>query len=515
MGATANRVVKNTGYLYMKMCITMFISLLTTRLILNSLGASDFGIFNIVGGAIAMLGFLNAAMAGVTQRFLSYSEGEGDKEKQKTIFNISIVLHAAIAATAGIALIVMGYFFFRGILNIPPERMTAAKVVYGCLVASTLFTVMSVPYNALINAHENMRYWAMIGVFESLLKLSVAVAVVYSSADKLIVYGILMACIPFVVRIILRIYCHRHYEECVFAPFRYFNKSTAKEMTSFAGWNFIFSATSMISFYGNGVVLNHFFGTLLNAAQGIAGDVNGKLNVFASGMLTSINPVITKSEGAGNRERMIKTTLTGCKWSFLLFAIVAIPMLVETPYVLRIWLKNVPDWAVVFVRLQLVATMISSTTGLLGTSIFAVGKVKQYCKTMSLVNFLSIVLTYAAFAMGGSPVFMYVIFIAIQGIAQSVIRLYYAKKDCSLHITDHLRHVMVPCLTVSVVSIATGVSFHLYLSEGITRMLLALTAVVVSFVLTLWALGVSEKEREALRNVATKIIPDRIAGLRK
>ena len=179
MSSTANRVVKNTGFLYAKMGITMFISLYTTRLILNSLGAADFGIFNIVGGAIAMLGFLNAAMAGATQRFMSYSEGEGNKKKQKSIFNISILLHFFIALAAGIALLIAGYFFFNGILNIPADRIFAAKVVYGSLIVSTMFTVMSVPYDAVLNAHENMKYYAIIGIIESLLKLSVALIVVY------------------------------------------------------------------------------------------------------------------------------------------------------------------------------------------------------------------------------------------------------------------------------------------------------------------------------------------------
>ena len=172
--STATRVIKNTGYLYAKMGITMFISLYTTRLILNSLGASDFGIFNIVGGAIAMLGFLNGAMASATQRFMSYSEGEGNKEKQKSIFNVSLVLHFGIAFIVGIVLLIAGYFFFNGILNIPVDRIFAAKVVYASLIVSTMFTVMTVPYDAAMNAHENMKYYAIVGILESFLKLAVA-----------------------------------------------------------------------------------------------------------------------------------------------------------------------------------------------------------------------------------------------------------------------------------------------------------------------------------------------------
>lgn len=230
--STVNRVIKNTGFLYAKMGITMFISLYTTRLILNSLGASDFGIFNIVGGAIAMLGFLNAAMSSATQRFMSYSEGEGNKKKQKSIFNVSYILHLGISLIAGITLLIAGYFFFNGILNIPQDRIFAAKIVYGSLIISTMFTIMTVPYDATMNAHENMKYYAIVGVLESLLKLIVAFICIYTTFDKLIIYGILMSCIPLITLSIMRIYCHKHYEECIISPRKYWERGLTKEMIS-------------------------------------------------------------------------------------------------------------------------------------------------------------------------------------------------------------------------------------------------------------------------------------------
>ena len=302
MSSTANRVIKNTGYLYAKMAITMFVSLYTTRLILNALGASDFGIYNIVGGAIAMLGFLNASMAGATQRFMSYAEGEGDKEKQKYIFNISVVLHAGIAVFVAVVLLVAGYFFFNGILNIPTERIGAAKVVYLSLIISTLLTVMNVPYDAVMNAHENMRYYALVGILESFLKLAVAFVCVYASGDKLIVYGILMACIPLLTLNVMKVYCHKHYDECVIKPRKYWNRGLMKEMTSFAGWSFVGSMGSIVGNYGVGIVLNNFFGTILNAALGIANQLNGMLLFFSNSMLKALNPVIVKKLGEGEQK---------------------------------------------------------------------------------------------------------------------------------------------------------------------------------------------------------------------
>ncbi len=267
------------------MGITVFISLYTTRLILESLGASDFGVFNIIGGAIVMLGFLNSTLANATQRFMSYAEGEGNLLKKKKVFNVSIVLHAGVALATGIILLIAMYPFFHGVLNIPSERVFAAKIIYLCTLLSTLLTIVNVPYDAIMNAHENMLYYSLVGIFESLLKLLVAFACVYTSSDKLILYGILMALIPFITLSIMKIYCHRKYEECVFGLHRYWDVSLVKQITSFFSWNFLTAISSLASFYGTGLVLNHFFGTVLNAAQGIANQVNGQLSNFSLNLM--------------------------------------------------------------------------------------------------------------------------------------------------------------------------------------------------------------------------------------
>ncbi|MCI6526012.1 MAG: MATE family efflux transporter, partial [Bacteroidales bacterium] len=205
--SVAERIIKNTGWLYAKMGITMFVSLWVTRLVLNSLGQSDFGIFNLVGGAIAMLGFLNVALASATQRYMSYSQGEGNSEGVKTVFNVSLMMHIAISLFCGLLLLLMGFVFFRYVLVIPEGRETASIVVYASLVVSTMLTIISVPYDAALNAHENMRYYAFVGIFESLLKLCVAFACVLYGGDRLILYGVLMACIPLVSLSIMLFYC--------------------------------------------------------------------------------------------------------------------------------------------------------------------------------------------------------------------------------------------------------------------------------------------------------------------
>jgi O-antigen/teichoic acid export membrane protein len=444
--SAAKRVVMNTGILYAKMGITMFISLYTTRLILNSLGASDFGIFNIVGGAIAMLGFLNAAMAGATQRFMSYAEGEGNKDKQKNIFNISVILHFGIAVLLGIVLLGAGYFFFNGILNIPEERMYAARMIYYFMIVSTMFTVMTVPYDAVLNAHENMLYYAIVGIIESVLKLAVALIVVYTLSDKLIIYGALMAGISLLVMIIMRVYCHGKYEECVFSPRKYYDKALMKEMSGFAGWNFIGSMSSLGGNYGNSIIVNHFFGAKLNAAIGVGNQLQGQLLAFANNMIKALNPLIVKKEGEGERSQMIRYSLVGCKYAFLLFAFFAIPFLIETPLLLKLWLKQVPEWTVLFLRLMLIRTLLEQLTIFLGTSISAHGNIKLANIFSLLFNLLSLPVLYILFKLNYPAYWMYIISILFMVFGLNGSILYLCHKQLNLKMSIFLNVIVYPCL---------------------------------------------------------------------
>ncbi len=502
--STASRVAKNTGYLYAKMGITMFISLYTTRLVLNSLGDVDFGIFNIVGGAIAMLGFLNAAMAGATQRFMSYSEGEGNKEKQKQIFNISIVLHTAISLLVGVVLLVVGYFFFHGILNIPPDRQFAAKVVYGSLIVSTMFTVMNVPYDAMLNAHENMRYYAIVGIIESLLKLAVAFAVVYTTSDKLIVYGMLMAVMPLITLTIMRVYCHRRYEECIWAPRRYFDHGLMREMTGFAGWNFVSTTLAMVGYYGQGIVLNYFFGPLLNAAYGIVTQLNGQLLVLSNNMLKALNPVIVKNEGTKNRHKMLDISLFGNKLSFFLLLFPAIPFMIEAPVILKWWLKNVPEWTVLFLYLCLTKAIIEQLFVTLYTTVLAQGNIKGLTINNGLLYIISLIFSAIMFSAGFSPAWLYISSIIFIAIGTGISRLYYCNKLCGLPIKIFISGVIVR--SVLLFTVVLGISYSIKLIipySDIWRFLCVLLASTLSLLLGGYTILLNKTERGMMRNAFT------------
>ena len=497
--STATRVIKNTGYLYAKMGITMFISLYTTRLILNSLGASDFGIFNIVGGAIAMLGFLNGAMASATQRFMSYSEGEGNKEKQKSIFNVSLILHFGIAFIVGIALLIAGYFFFNGILNIPADRTFAAQVVYGSLIVSTMFTVMTVPYDAAMNAHENMKYYAIVGIFESLLKLAVALACVYTSYDKLIVYGSLMACIPLVTLTVMRVYCHSHYEECTIRIRQYWDKGLMKEMTGFAGWNFLGNMIAVVSGYGIGIVLNMFYGTISNAAQGIANQISGQLGALGTNLKKSISPVITKSAGAQNSSMMKQSSITGTKLTFFVVTLLFIPILIDMDYVLKVWLKNPPKETTVFCFLLLVTNILQNITLFMAQAIGAVGKIRKYTLWSSFVGVTPILLTYLFFSAGLPSYYMYVSMM-ISAVGKIIVDIYFGEKICGISSLYYIKDVICRLLTCIVISYLFGEIIYLCMEEGFIRFCLIVAVSILSYTILLYFVGFNRKEQQIACN---------------
>ena len=493
--STANRVVKNTGYLYAKMAITMFISLYTTRLILNSLGASDFGIFNIVGGSIAMLGFLQGAMAGATQRFVSYAEGAGDQEGKKKIFNSSILLHVLISLFVGIVLEIAAIFFFNGILSIPEERMYAAKFIYHCAVITTMLTIQAVPFEAMINAHENMLYYAVVGILESLLKLTVAIIVVYTLVDKLIVYGLLMAVIALIMRSLMGWYCHKHYEECKFKPTKYIDKSVLKKMTSFAGWNATSTITSVVSQYGNGIVLNHFFGTIVNAAQGVTNQISGQFGSLTTQARKALNPVIVKSVGAKNYALMFKSVCWGDKVMFFLTSIFFLPILANLKPVLVLWLKNPPEYTYIFVTLYLTVNMLNTLASCLPVAISAIGKIREYQLSVSVTNFIPLFGGIILFSCGLPPYSIYVLMI-ISTTLQLILRSYFAYKICKFSTRMIVvEHILRCAAAFGVAFIAAWLLNKLYTSDNIIILLCIIVADILIYALVYFYIAFNTNDR--------------------
>lgn len=493
--STTSRVIKNTGFLYVKMGVTFFVLFYTLRLLLASLGASDYGLFTIIGGAIAMLGFLNSTMAYATQRFMSYAEGEGNLEEKKKIFNISLVLHVFISILTCLLLVVVYVPLFNGILNIQPDRVYAAKIVYCCLIFSTMLTIVNAPYDAVMNAHENMLYYSIIGIFESLLRLSIAFYVVYTLYDKLIVYGALMAIVPLITLTIMKVYCHRHYEECVIAPRRYWDSALVKRIATFSGWNFLTAVSSLFTFQGMGLVLNHFYGTILNAAHGIAQQINSQLLQFSANMMKALTPVIVKNAGAGKYDVMNIATIAGCKFTTYNMLLFAIPLMIEMPYVLQLLFVEVPEWTVLFCRLQIIVGIITQMAESASSAVYAQGNIKWYAIYKSLMNLLPLIIAYVSFALGGAPYWLYVPLVVVWGIGGDVVIVRYAQKLCGIPVMVFIKGVLTRVLGVSIVMLLMGCSVMWFIDEGFLRLISCCILTTFGLLLSLLSFGMSNEER--------------------
>jgi O-antigen/teichoic acid export membrane protein len=496
----AHRVVKNTGILYAKMALTMFISLYSTRLVLSALGVEDFGLFNVVGGIIAMLGFLNASMAVSSQRFMSFAQGAGDIEKVKKIFNMSTLMHIGIALIIVLIFEIVGFFFMNGILNINSNRLSVAKMIYQFMVISTFFTIISVPYEAVITSHENMFFYAIEGILEALIKLAIAFYITYNSYDHLISYGFLMAGLSIFLLILRRVYCHWKYEECQIRIRHYYDKNLLMEMNSFAGWSLLGIASSMISNYGFGIIINIFFGTVVNAAQAIANQINGQLSVLSKTMINALNPIIAKNAGAGKMDVMIKAAMTGSKFSFYLLCIVFIPFLVEMPYILGLWLHVVPEYTVVFCRLLLVKTLIEQLQTPLTSTINAVGNIKKFQIFNSILNILPILVGYILFSNNFSPSSIYIYFI-INAIFLFSFVIYNAKIYSNLPVVFFLRNIVLKSLIIFLTSIFVTYVPLLIFENELVHTFFAFILSSISLIIFIWFFGLNMEEKNIIMNV--------------
>lgn len=496
----AKRVAKNTGFLYLRMGITIFVSLYTTRLVLAALGVDDFGIYNLVAGIVTMLVFLNAAMTSASQRFLSYAQGEGDKLKQKQVFNASIILHFVIGVVVVLLIEGVGYYLFKDVLIIDVQRVQAAKFVFHFMVISTFFTIIIVPYNAVINARENMLYEAVVGVIESILKLVIALIITYYHKDKLILYGFLMAILTILILIAKRIYCHKKYDEVDINFRKYYHKKIFNEMSVFAGWSFLGSMSSMIAFYGQGTVLNMFFGTVVNAAHGIANQVSGQLKSFSFTMLKALNPVIAKSEGAGNRQNMLYASVLGSKFSFFLMVFFYVPMYLEMPYIFKIWLKEIPPYTLIFCQLLLIQNLIEQFIIPLQTSIEAVGKIRVYQTVMALVNFIPISLSFLLFEYNFPPYYLYLSFI-LYAIIKFFIVISFCKKHCELVPTYFLKNVVFPGILIFLIIYSVGSTPGLLFNDSLLKLVFTVITTSICFVFVVYLVGLSKKEKVIIKQL--------------
>lgn len=494
--STAQRVIKNTVWLYVRMAASIFVNIFTTRILLQALGASDYGLYNVVGGAIAMLGFLSSSMSTATQRFISYAQGQGSQDRVKEIFNNAQIVHYGLAAITVVLLTVAAFIFFNGVLNIPPGREMVARGVYACVVFSTVFSITIVPYDAMLNAHENMRFYSIAGIFDVIFKFLIAIIVLYVDGERLLLYAILMALESWLLRLITKYYCTRHYEECRRPELRkYFSRDTVRQMTSFAGWNMVNIATSMLNLYGMTLVVNHFFGTEMNAALGVATQLSGVLMAVSINMIKAITPVLVKKEGARQREQMLQITYVGCKFSYLLFSFFCIPVMFFIQPILAFWLHDVLAWTDVFCQLLLVSILLEQVTLFLFQPLQAEGHIKQYSLVKSFINILPIITSILMFALYDFESYWALVnYIIGKSVLGGMLNLYYARRNIGLSIKTFMVRVVTPCGCITLFSILLGISL-LYVSWN---WMCALISFFVVSSTAYWFVGLNKEEKSVV-----------------
>lgn len=435
----------------MRTIVSLLLSVFTTRILLEALGESDFGLYNVVGGTIAMLGFLSASLSSATQRFLNVAEGEGNFNKVRLYFNNSIIIHWALAGIMVVIFIIAGFFFFNGVLNIPDGKYIDAIVVYGCLLVSTVFSITVVPYEAEINAHENMLFFSIIGIVDVVLKFLIAFAVLYFDSDKLILFALLMAVESSLIRYACQFYCRRKYEECRETDMKqYFNKKIIRQMTSFAGWNLVNIATGMISLFGMNIVVNHYFGTNVNAAMGIATQLSGVMMGGSANMIKAVTPVIMKSEGGSQHDKMLQYSYVSCKFSYLIFSFCCIPVLFFIHPILELWLTEVPQWTAIFCIILIISTLIDQLTVVLYQSIMAGGDIRYYNIAKSITNILPIIVSIFMFQYGNyEPYWILINWGLYKGILGGVVNIYYSHIKLRINLRTYNTDVLKPTIACS------------------------------------------------------------------
>jgi O-antigen/teichoic acid export membrane protein len=482
----------------------MGVSLYTSRIVLNSLGVEDFGIYNVVGGIVIMLGFLNSALSASTLRFLSFEMGTANLEKVIKIFRISFTIHTIIAVIILILAETLGLWFLNTQLNIPPDRMVAANWVYQFSVFSFIASVLNIPYSSILIAHERMNIYAYISIIETVFKLITVFILAWTAFDKLIIYSFLIFFVTALVSLLYTIYCIKNFKECNYHFLT--DKQEFYKMSSFASWNLIGVFAGIGLNQGVSVLLNIFFGPAVNASRGIAFQIQGSVNAFVSSFQVAVNPQITKSYAANDLENAFSLVIKSSKYSFFLLLLLSLPILIETHYVLMIWLKIVPDYSLSFTRLTLIDILICSLSGSLHTFVQATGKVKIYQILVSGILLLNLPLSYLFLKFGFQPesVFIVSIFISFFAMISRVIILVKLEK---FPFKIFIKDVLLPVVIVFTVSFAVSFYVASQMQDSFMRFFIVTVLSIFLVIITTYFFGSNKNERSQIKELIFAKLP--------
>lgn len=514
------RIAKNTLMLYFRTMLMMCITLYTSRVVLSTLGIEDFGLYNVVGGVVIMFQMLSSSLSTAISRFITYELGKNYQtdessieadQRLNTIFTTAVNIQILIGFVLVVVTEVLGVWILENYLNIPSGRMDAANWVLQCSIITFFINLISVPYNATIIAHERMSAYACISILEAVLKLLIVYMLYVSPWDKLKSYAVLLLVVSIIVRFIYSAYCSRNFVE---ARYRFvLDRKQFRQMISFASWNFLGSVCGTLNTQGVNMLMNIYFGVTMNAARGIAVQVETAVSTFASNFTMALNPQITKNYASGNVWEMIKLVERGTKYSFFIMYLFVVPITIETEMLLKIWLGEIPDHTVIFVRFSIFATLINMMANSVITAIQATGNIKRYVLEVNFVSAFVFPLTLLAYYYGLNVCMAYVILIFIR-LCLHIIRLLNMRKLVDFSMRNFICEVWGRSIVVAVTSFVIPILLYMNMVQNVMSFFIIVAVSLLSTSLCIWVFGMNRQERNFIseqitRKVNTKLKYDR------
>lgn len=500
--STSSRIAINTTIQYIKIIINVLIGLWSVRIILSALGAEDYGIYDVVGGVIGLLGFIQASLSQTSIRFLSLSIGSNNTEESRNTFNNCFWLHAVVAMCLCLILLVVGRFLLDSFLTIPSSRVYAASVVYYCMIVTLFIQIISTPFQALLISHERFVYVALVSIMDAALKLIIAFVILHFNGDKLVLYGVLMMMITLLNTIIYISLCSAKYRTSLYIS--KFSAKGIKSVYTFAGWTLLDVLGTVMTRQGYAVMLNKFFGPIVNAAFALARQLEGLIYTISASVIDTMKPQIMISYGVGDEKRMLRLSLTAGKMGFSMMAIIAIPLIFLMPEVLGLWLVEIPAYSVEFARLLIVACMIEQQTRGLVYATQAIGNIKWFSIVVSLCRFMALPISCVCIYCGYSAVSAIIIFVICETIG-SASRVIMISKISSLNIKDFMQSNIVGLLPALCLSITLGLVCTMYLT-GFVRMALTVVSTILGYISFFYLFGLTKDEKGIVLSIVRRFL---------
>lgn len=493
---SSSRLMKNTILLYFRMILMMCINLYTSRIVLHTLGVEDYGIYNVVGGVVVMFSFLTDSMTASTQRFLTFELGTGNKQRLHEVFITGIHIHIIISLMIIVLGETIGLWFLNEKMVIPPERMTAAYWCFHLSIFTAVLDVLSYPYISAIIAHEKMKSFAYIAILDAILKLLLVYLLLVFDYDRLILYAILYAGEKLLLRSVYNIYCLRNFKECKYRWF--FDTSLFKKMASFAGWKLTGSVAYVFYTQGLNLLLNVFFGPVANAARAAAWQAQTAVGRFSGNIQTAINPQITKTYASGQMEEMHQLVYKGVRLVFFILLILCLPLIVEAPTVLGLWLMEVPEGSVMFLRLLLITLLVQRCYGVLITAVSATGDIKKYQIVSGVLSLATVPVAYVVLKLGGAPWSVFAVHLVIS-IVTNIVVLGVILPIIKMKLRDFLRYTLMRCGLVTMLALVVPLVVKMMLEPSLHVSILNIILTVICTTLLCLTLGLELEERCQMR----------------